>query len=171
MDGARTGRIPALALTVALILVAALGVGALTVGAGAQGEPPERLTAKVLLSRVTAAPENAPDFRATVIAEQTLVPEGLLGASEGGDTGDSGPRTARVWRGGPDRLRAELQGENGDRVLVRNGDRVSIYDGASNTLKTVEKPEAAPSGAGGLPGTSPEEIDKLLAEIAPSSKL
>jgi len=160
-------------LTVALglILVVALGVGALTVGAGAQSEPPERLTANVLLSRVSAAPESAPDFRATVTVEQTLVPEGLIGASEGGDTGDSGPRTARVWRGGPDRLRAELQGENGDRVLVRNGDRVSIYDVASNTLKTVEKPEAAPSGAGGLPGTSPEEIDKLLAEIAPSSKL
>src|SRR5918993_2252008 len=172
MDGARTGRIPKRVLTVALglILVTALGIGALTVGAGAQGEPPESLTEKELLSRVSAAPENAPDFRATVTAEQTLVPEGLLGASEG-DTGDAGPRTARVWRGGPDRLRAELQGENGDRVLVRNGDRVSIYDGASNTLKIGEKPEAAASGADGLPGASPEEIDELLAEIAPSSKL
>src|SRR5918995_1561570 len=175
MDGARTGRIPARALTAALglILIAALGIGALTVGAGAQGEPPERLTEKELLSRVSAAPENAPDFRATVTAEQTLVPEGLLGASEG-DTGDAGPRTARVWRGGPDRLRAELQDENGDRVLVRNGERVSIYDGASNTLETGEKPEAALSGADeadGLPEASPEETDKLLAEIAPSSRL
>ena len=175
MDGARTGRIPKRVLTVALglILVTALGVGALAVGAGAQGEPPERLTEKELLSRVSAAPENAPDFRATLSAEQTLVPEGLLGASEG-DTGDAGPRTARVWRSGPDRLRAELQGENGDRVLVRNGAQVSIYDGASNTLKTGEKPEAALSGedeADGLPGASPEEIDELLAEISPSSKL
>ena len=173
MDGARTGRIPARALTVVLglILVAALGVGALTVGAGAKGEPPERLTEKELLSRVSAAPESAPDFRATVAVEQMLVPEGLLGASEGGDTADSGPRTARVWRGGPDRLRAELQRENGDRVLVRNGVRVSIYDGASNTLETGEMPEDALWGADGLPGASPEEIDKLLAEIAPSSKL
>jgi hypothetical protein len=80
MDGARTGRIPTRALTVALglFLVAALGVGALTVGAGAQGEPPERLTEKELLSRVSAAPESAPNFRATVTVEQTLVPEGLL---------------------------------------------------------------------------------------------
>ncbi|MDQ3252006.1 MAG: hypothetical protein M3P86_06855 [Actinomycetota bacterium] len=138
MDGARTGRIPKRVLTVALglILVTTLGVGALTVGAGAQGEPPESLTEKDLLLRVTAAPENAPDFRATLTAEQTLIPEGLLGASEG-DTGDAGPRTARVWRGGPDRLRAELQGENGDRVLVRNGARVSIYDGASTDLSTT----------------------------------
>lgn len=173
MDGARTGRIPARALTVVfgLILIVALGAGALTVGTGAQGEPPERLTEKELLSRVSAAPESAPDFRATVTVEQTIVPEGLLGASEGGDTGDSGPRTARVWRGGPDRLRAELQGENGDRVLVRNGDRVSIYDGASNTLKIGEKPEAASESTSDLPGASPEEIDELLAEIAPSSSL
>src|ERR671916_1994389 len=99
MDGARTGRIPTRALTVALglILVAALGVGALTVGAGAQGEPPERLTEKELLTRVSAAPENAPDYSATLAAEQTLVPDGLIGASEGGDIGDSGPRTARIW--------------------------------------------------------------------------
>jgi outer membrane lipoprotein-sorting protein len=173
MDGARTGRIPARALTVVfgLILIVALGAGALTVGTGAQGEPPERVTEKELLSRVSAAPESAPDFRATVTVEQTIVPEGLLGASEGGDTGDSGPRTARVWRGGPDRLRAELQGENGDRVLVRNGDRVSIYDGASNTLKIGEKPEAASESTSDLPGASPEEIDELLAEIAPSSSL
>src|ERR687894_1339406 len=176
MDGARTGRIPTRALTVALglILVTALGVGALAVGAGAQGEPPERLTEKELLTRVSAAPENAPDFSATVSVEQTLVPEGLLSASEGGSSGDPGPRTARVWRGGPDRGRVELQGENWDRVLLRNGDRVSIYDGSSNTLKTGEKPEAALSGAAGvdgLPGASPEEIDKVLAEIAPSSKL
>jgi outer membrane lipoprotein-sorting protein len=173
MDGARTGRIPARALTAALglILVAALGIGALTVGAGAQGEPPERLTEKELLSRVSTAPENAPDFSATVSVEQALVPEGLLSASEGGDSGDSGPRTARVWRGGPDRVRVELQGENGDRVLVRNGVRVSIYDGSSNTLKTGEKPEDAPESTADLPGASPEEIDELLAEIAPSSEL
>ena len=176
MDRARTGWIPKRALTVpfGLILVAAICLGAVAVGAGAQGEPPEKLTEKELLSRLTAAPENAPDFRATVIAEQTLVPEGLLGASEGGDTGDSGARTARVWRGGPERLRAELQGENGDRVLVRNGDQVSVYDGTSNTLKIGEKPgDALPGVAApdGLPGASPENIDELLAEIAPSSKL
>jgi outer membrane lipoprotein-sorting protein len=173
MDGVRTARIPARALTVVfgLILVAMLGAGALTIGAGARGEPPESITERELLSRVSAVPESAPDFSATVTVEQTLVPEGLLGASEGGDTGDSGPRAARVWRGGPDRLRAELQGENGDRVLVRNGDRVSIYDGASNTLKTGEKPGGAADGADALPGASLEEIDEHLARIAPSSKL
>jgi hypothetical protein len=48
---------------------------------------------------------------------------------------------------------------------------VSIYDGASNTLKIGEKPEAASESTSDLPGASPEEIDELLAEIAPSSSL
>src|SRR5215210_5601865 len=122
---ASRGRLSArvLTLVLGLALVATLGIGAVTVGAGAQGEPPERLTEAELLSRVTTAPEDAPPFRATVAVEHTVVPEGLIGASEGGDTGDSGPRTARIWRGGPEQLRAELQGENGDKVVVKNGAR------------------------------------------------
>jgi outer membrane lipoprotein-sorting protein len=167
---ASRGRLSArvLTLVLGLALVATLGIGAVTVGAGAQGEPPERLTEAELLSRVTAAPEDAPPFRATVAVEQTVVPEGLIGASEGGDTGDSGPRTARIWRGGPEQLRAELQGENGDKVLVKNGAEVSVYDGASNTLKVGEKPEdEGPPEA----GPSPEEIDEFLAEISPTSNL
>jgi outer membrane lipoprotein-sorting protein len=157
-----------LTLILGLTLVAALGIGAVAVGAGAQGEPPERLTEAELLSRVTAAPEDAPPFHATVAVEQTVIPEGLIGASEGGDTGDSGPRTARIWRGGPEQLRAELQGENGDKVVVKNGAEVSVYDGASNTLKVGEKPEAeGPPEA----GPSPEEIDEFLAEVSPTSNL
>jgi outer membrane lipoprotein-sorting protein len=169
-NGASRGRLSARVLTVVLglALVATLGIGAVTVGAGAQGEPPERLTEAELLSRVTAAPEDAPPFRATVAVEQTLVPEGLIGASEGGDTGESGPRTARIWRGGPEQLRAELQGENGDKVIVKNGAEVSVYDGESNTLKAGKKPEAeGPPEA----GPSPEEIDEFLAEISPTSNL
>jgi outer membrane lipoprotein-sorting protein len=142
-NGASRGQLSArvLTLVLGLALVATLGIGAVTVGAGAQGEPPERLTEAELLSR-------------------------LIGASEGGDTGDSGPHTARIWRGGPEQLRAELQGENGDRVIVKNGAEVSVYDGASNTLKVGEKPEGLPQ-----PGPRPEEIDEFLAEISPTSNL
>jgi len=166
-NGVRRGRLSArvLTLVLGLVLVATLGVGVVTVGA--QGEPPERLTEAELLSRVTAAPEDAPPFRATLAVEQTVVPEGLIGASEG-DTGDSGPRTARIWRGGPEQLRVELQGENGDKVIVKNGAEVSVYDGASNTLKIGEKPED--EGPPEL-GPSPEEIDEFLAEISPTSNL
>jgi hypothetical protein len=46
MYRARTGWIPkrALTVTLGLIFVAALCLGVVAVGAGAQGEPPERLT-------------------------------------------------------------------------------------------------------------------------------
>ena len=171
-DG-NAGRAPARTTTILLIgllLVAALAAAAFAVsGAGLRGAPPEPIDEAELLRRISAAPGNAPDFRATVTVEQTLVPEGLISASEGGP-GASGPRSARVWYGGPDKLRAELQGENGDRVFVQNGDTVKVYDGAANTLRKGEKPPQT-----GTPSpedaASPEEINEILAEISPTSVL
>ena len=170
----RAGRSPARNTTIlltGLLLIAALtAVAFATLGAGLRGAPPENLDEAELLQKISAAPENAPDFRATVAVEQTIVPEGLISASGGdGPSASSGPRSARVWYGGPEQLRAELQGENGDRVLVRNGAEVNIYDGASNTVRTGEKPDSgAPSPQEAI---SPEEINEVLAEISPTSIL
>lgn len=170
---ARAGRTPArntMILLMGLVLVAALTAGAFAVlGAGVRGAPPEKLDEAELLEKISAAPENAPDFRATVTVEQTILPEGLIAASEGDGPGASGPRSARIWYGGPEKLRAELQGENGDRVFVQNGPKVRIYDGAANTVRTGEKPESgAPSPE---EAASPEEINQLLTEISPTSVL
>lgn len=167
---ARTGHAPVRGFTLilGLLLVAALGAVTVATQARAQVTPPEELTEEELLSRITAAPENAPDFSATVTVEQTLVPEGLLGASQGGHTGNSGPRSARVWYGGPDKVRAELQGEHGDQLFVKNGSEVRAYNGATNTLRTGEKPE--PEGKPEK-AASPEEINEVLAEISPTSNL
>src|ERR671916_2232072 len=113
-ENTRSGRARArsLALIGGALLVAGLGAVGIAVQAQAQNTAPERLTEEELLSRITAAPENAPDFSATISVEQTLVPEGLLGASQGDRAGDSGPRSARIWHGGPDQFRAELQSQN-----------------------------------------------------------
>jgi outer membrane lipoprotein-sorting protein len=169
-ENARSGRAPmrGLILILGLLLVAGLGAVMVAAQARAQGTPPEELTEEELLSRITAAPENAPDFSATATVEQTLVPEGLLGASQGNGAGDSGPRSARIWYGGPDKLRTELQSENGDQIFVKNGSEVRAYDGATNTLRTGEKPEPE-----GQPeeAASPEKIDEVLAEISPTSDL
>jgi outer membrane lipoprotein-sorting protein len=170
-QNARTGRAPVrgLVLILGLLLVTALGAVVVAAQARAQSAPPEELTEEELLSRITAAPENAPDFEATVTVEQTLVPEGLLGGSEGDRAGNSSPRSARIWHGGPDRFRAELQSQNGDQIFVKNGSEVRAYDGASNTLRTGEKPETVeqrPEEA-----ASPEKIDEILAEISPTSNL
>ena len=170
-QNARTGRalVRGFMLILGLLFVAALGAIVVATQARAQSTPPEELTEEELLSRITTAPENAPDFEATVTVEQTLVPEGLLGASQGDRAGNSGPRSARIWHGGPDRFRSELQSQNGDQIFVKNGSEVRAYDGASNTLRTGEKPETAeqpPEQA-----ASPEKIDEILAEISPTSNL
>ncbi len=170
-QNARTRRAPARSFTLilGLLFVAALGAVVLATQARAQSTPPEELTEEELLSQITAAPENAPDFEATVTVEQTLVPEGLLGASQGDHAGNPGPRSARVWYGGPDLVRAELQGENGDHLFVKNGSEVRAYDGATNTVRIGEKPETAeqrPEEA-----ASPEKIDEILVEISPTSDL
>ncbi len=174
-EKARARSAPArnVALILGFLLVAAVGAAALAgvaVQAQALGAAPEELTEEELLSRITAGPESTPDFSATVNVEQTIVPEGLLGASQGNGAGSSGPRSARIWHGGQDQFRAELLGQNGDQIFVKNGSEISAYDGATNTLRTGQKPEAAeeqrPERA-----ASPEEINEVLAEISPTSDL
>jgi len=159
-----------LGLAAVLVVVGALA-GLRTMAASAS---PERLSNGELLSRVARAPETAPDFSASLTVEQSLIPAQLLEAAgqESGFTA-SGPQTARLWYGGPGRVRAELQGDNGDRVLVSDGERAWAYDGTTNTLRTGERPPEA--RASELPDTenppSPTEIDKMLAELAPTTEL
>jgi outer membrane lipoprotein-sorting protein len=159
-----------LGIAAVLAVVAALaGMRAMAASAS-----PEKLSKEELLSRVAKAPEKAPDFSATLTVEQSLIPAQLLEAA-GQESGfaASGPQTARVWYGGPDGLRAELQGENGDRVFVHNGERAWAYNGATNTLKTGERPpEARTSGQPDVENPpNPAEVDRMLAELAPTSKL
>ncbi len=158
-------------------LVLILGIAAVLAVVGvlaglrsmAASASPEELSNEELLSRVARAPESAPDFSATLAVEQSLIPAQLLEAA-GQESGlaASGPQTARIWYGGQDRLRAELQGESGDRIFVHDGERAWAYDGATNTLKTGEHP-SEPATAEEPPG--PAEIDRMLDELAPTSEL
>ena len=159
-----------LGLAAALALVGALA-GLRTMAASAS---PEKLSDGELLSKLARAPGTAPDFSASLTVEQSLIPAQILEAA-GQESGfaASGPQTARVWYGGPERLRAELQGENGDRVFVHDGERAWAYNGATNTLKTGERPPEP--RASELPDAenppTPAEVDKMLAELAPTSEL
>jgi outer membrane lipoprotein-sorting protein len=159
-----------LGLAVVLAVVVALA-GLRTMAASAS---PEKLSDGELLSRVARAPENAPNFSASLTVEQSLIPAQFL-ETAGQESGfaASGPQTARVWYGGPDKLRAELQGDNGDRIFVHDGRRVWAYDGTTNTLRTGERPPETRSSE--LPDTenppTPAEIDRMLAEFAPITEL
>jgi outer membrane lipoprotein-sorting protein len=168
--GGRVWLTLSLGLAVVLAVVGAL-VGLRTMAASAS---PEKLSDGELLSKVARAPETAPDFSASLTVEQSVIPAQILEAA-GQESGfaASGPQTARIWYGGPDKLRAELQGDNGDRVFVRHGDKAWAYDGATNTLRTGERPTEPRSSE--LPDTenppTPVEIDRMLAELAPTSEL
>jgi outer membrane lipoprotein-sorting protein len=168
--GGRVWLALSLGLAVVLAVVGAL-VGLRTMAASAS---PEKLSDGELLSKVARAPETAPDFSASLTVEQSVIPAQILEAA-GQESGfaASGPQTARIWYGGPDRLRAELQGDNGDRVFVHDGERIWAYNGATNTLRTGERPTEPRSSE--LPDTenppTPVEIDRMLAELAPTSEL
>src|SRR5215203_5889687 len=163
-----------LALILGIVAVLAV-VGALAgLRSMAASASPEKLSNEELLSRVSRAPEKAPDFSATLTVEQGLIPAQLLEAA-GQDSGfaASGPQTARVWYGGQDKLRAELQGDNGDRIFVHDGERAWAYDGTTNTLRTGERPPETRSSE--LPDSenppTPAELDRMLAELAPTTEL
>lgn len=163
-----------LALTLGIAAVIAV-VGALAgMRAIAASASPEKLSNEELLSKVARAPEKAPDFSATLTVEQSLIPAQLLEAA-GQDSGfaASGPQTVRVWYGGPDKVRAELQGDNGDRIFVHDGERVWAYNGATNTLKTGERPTEprASEQPDAEDPPNPAEVDRMLAELAPTSEL
>ena len=161
-----------LALILGIVAVLAV-VGALAgLRSMAASASPEKLSNEELLSRVSRAPEKAPDFSATLTVEQSLIPAQLLEAA-GQDSGfaASGPQTARIWYGGQDKLRAELQGDNGGRIFVHNGEKAWSYSGATNTLETGERLQGAYEQPGAEDPTNPAEVDRMLAELAPTSKL
>ena len=162
----------ALVLGLAVVLAAVVALAGLRTMAASAA--PEKLSNGELLSRVARAPETVPDFSASLTVEQSVIPAQLLEAA-GQESGfaASGPQTVRLWYGGPDRVRAELQGDNGDRVFVHDGERAWAYDGTTNTVKTGERPPEARSSE--LPDTenppTPTEIDEMLAELAPTTEL
>jgi len=172
----RTGRGGARLVVLGLLVGAVVAVLAAFVGLrSSQAQAPGELSNAELLTRVAEAADDPPQLSATVTVEQGLLSTQLLnslggGGGEGGASALSGAQNARVWYGGEDRLRAELLGENGDRVFVRNGASVYVYDGAENTLRTGEvEGQAEPEGDGET--VDPAEINELLAELGESSDL
>ena len=175
-SGARAERKPARLLVLGLGIVALSVLAAVFFGLrlSASQAPPEELSDAELLTRVARAADDPPQFGSTVTVEQDLIPTQLLNSMAGGTEGNPGlasaPQTARIWYGGEDRARAELLGESGDKVFVKNGEKVSFYDGAKNTLRTGKAAgEPRPEETG--EAVSPAEVDKMLAELGETSDL
>jgi len=164
-------------LGLGVLALAVLAVAFVGLRQSAAQAPPEEISNAELLARVANAADDPPQLAATVTVEQDLIPaqllESLAGGGEGGPSMSmaSEPQTARVWYGGEERVRAELLGENGDKVFVRNGERVSVYDGAENVVRTGTVPEGAPDEPAADEPVEPAEVNELLAELGESSNL
>lgn len=178
-SSARTGRGPARlgVLALGVLAIAAVLAAFLGLRQSAAQAPPEEISNAELLTRVANAADDPPQLSATVTVEQDLIPAQLLDSMAGGGEGGpsmsmaSEPQTARVWYGGEERVRAELLGENGDKVFVGNGARVTVYDGAENVVRTGTAPEGTPDEPAADGAVDPAEVNELLAELEDSSVL
>ena len=175
-SGARAGRKPARLLVLIFGVAALATLAAVFLGPriSASQAAPEELSNAELLASVARAADAPPEFGATVTVEQDLIPIQLLnsmaGGAESGPALASAPQTAHVWYGGENRVRAELLGENGDKVFVKNGEKASFYDGATNTLRAgTVAGESRPVET--VEAVSPAKVDKMLARLGETSDL
>jgi outer membrane lipoprotein-sorting protein len=125
-----------LAVTVALVLSAGFAQAALN---GAEAPEPKPLD-RAILDAVNA-PEVA-GVSARITFTNGLLPSGSL--PNGGASPLAAGAEGRLWLAGDGRLRLELQSDAGDAQIVASGDRVTIYDSASETayVLPVERTQA-----------------------------
>lgn len=123
--------------TVALATAAAgaIGLGVLTVPAGAGSEPqlPEVSAEELVASVLTASP---PAFGGTVEVVDGLGLPTLPGIE--GESLLTVPETARVWSDGEGRGRLALPSHSGEQTVVEDGDTLWVYDSESRTATAVE---------------------------------
>ncbi|MGH4014377.1 MAG: LolA family protein [Pseudonocardiaceae bacterium] len=136
--------------TVALAAAAAgvIGLGVLTVPAGAGAEPslPEVSAEDLVASVLTAQP---PAFGGTVDVDNALGLPALPGLSETPNPLTQPVTTFRVWSDGDGRGRLALPSRGGEQVLIEDGTTLWRYDSASRTATALEHgaapaPERAP---------------------------
>lgn len=154
------------AAAVAVAAVAALAAGAF----GGSGPVPPRkpLAAAVRQALAARAPAGV---TADIQFTNHLIDSGLLHGASPLLTGATG----RLWWS-PGRLRVELQaagGSSGDSEVLVDGDSVSVYDAASNTVYRAQLPAerrdaARPPDAHTVPSLAriQQAIDRLAARVA-----
>ena len=129
-----------LAAAVALVLTATIAQAALT---GSAAPPSPKALANAILDAFNA-PE--PDgVTARIHFTNGLLPSGALpghGASPLAAGADG-----RLWIQRSGRFRLELQSDAGDAQIVSDGDRVTVYDGSSNTVYRATLPAGTQDAA------------------------
>jgi hypothetical protein len=149
--------------TTVVLLVLAGGAVAIAARSGAESPPPEKPLAEAVRDAL-AAPEpegisGRLEFENRLV-DSAAVPGGhgnaLLSGAEG-----------RFWVSG-DRARIELQSPVGDAQVRLDGDRLEVYDPASNTAYTMDLP-ATGGERDAAPGVG--EIERMLGSLARGAAL
>ncbi|HTA36961.1 MAG TPA: DUF2092 domain-containing protein [Solirubrobacteraceae bacterium] len=151
-------RLPLSRLLLLCALVVAIGVSAtaLAFALGSGPTPPPKPLAQAVHDALSAP--SVEGFSANVqltdhLLEGANLASGASGANGSGGGGSSGlmsnplltGASGRLWVAKDGRMRLELQSEEGDTQVLYDGQTLSVYDAASNTLYRLAAP--APHGA------------------------
>ncbi|HEY1596812.1 MAG TPA: hypothetical protein VGF74_15555, partial [Thermoleophilaceae bacterium] len=151
-----TARLLALVLAVAAGCAATAAI-AIAATSGGGSKPPARPLAAAVHQALTAPAIDGVSARITFTNH--LVDSSVIPGASPALTGATG----RLWASADGRLRIELQSENGDAQIVKDGNRFLVYDGPSNTAYQGELPAKARHGRQGGSPPSPAEIQKSIA--------
>jgi outer membrane lipoprotein-sorting protein len=154
-----------IALVIVVVAVAAGGT-AIALGAVGGGETPPAKPLAVAVHDAVTGPEVA-GITARITFTNKLIDSSSL---EGGGPLLKGA-SGRLWLGGGQRLRLELQTDNGDAQIVSDGTTAWVYDSGSHTVyrgklpqhgKFADRSEAPPTLA---------EVRKEIADLAQRADL
>ena len=157
-----------LSTRVLLVVVAALGVGALAAvvvvkaSGGSGPTPPAKPLAQAIQAALTAPKVDG--ITARIRFTNHLIASGSLG-------GTSSPllsgATGRLWVTSDGRLRLELQSEAGDAQVLTDGKTLTVYDASSNTVYKAALPAHKADAAATATEAPPTlaKIEEALTEL------
>jgi hypothetical protein len=160
-----------LLLLCGVVVVVGIGATALATALGAGPTPPPKPLADAVHDALTAPKVSGVSAR---IQFTDHLLEGANLASAGGEGGNlaSNPLVAgasgRLWIGAEGHARLELQSEQGDTQILYDGQSVSLYEAATNTLYRYTPP-AGTDGAGSGEGSEPSGSG-TASHLAPGSE-
>jgi outer membrane lipoprotein-sorting protein len=141
----------------AAAVAAALAVTAF--GGGGATPPPEPL-AQALHDAATAPPVDG--VTARISFTNHLLGSDALGGLGGGSSPLLGA-SGRLWATNDGHLRLELQSDAGDAQIVTDGEKLTVYDGTSNTAYELTLPQPGPAGS---TDSTPPTLDEITGALA-----
>jgi outer membrane lipoprotein-sorting protein len=149
----------------AVALAAALAVTAF--GGGDVTPPPEPL-AQALHDAATAP--SVAGVTARISFTNHLLGSDALGGLGGGSSPLLGA-SGRLWATNDGHLRLELQSDAGDAQIVTDGQKLTVYDGTSNTAYELTLPQQQPSDSTTDAPPTLDEITNALASFGDYANL